>query len=191
MIRMKKVLALLAFQILILPFISAQGKFTADTAQTKISWLGEKVTGQHAGTIKLLSGRLHWVDNQIVSGEFNIDMTSLKVSEANERLEGHLKSDDFFGIAKFPVSRLIITDSTPFDKGNGVVKGTLTIKGITHPIEFKVVSQKKDDGMWFFANITVDRTKYDIRYGSGNFFDNLGDKTIFDEFKLKVSLLVI
>ena len=66
----------------------------------------------------------------------------------------------------------------------------MTIKGITNPIEFKVVSQKKDGGMWFFANITVDRTKYDIRYGSGNFFDNLGDKTIFDEFKLKVSLFV-
>jgi polyisoprenoid-binding protein YceI len=187
---MKRFLALMAFQALIVPFISAQGKFTADTTQTRISWLGEKVTGQHVGTIKLLSGSLNWVDNKIISGEFNIDMTSLKVSEANERLEGHLKSDDFFGVAKFPVSKLIISGSTPFDKGTGVVKGTLTIKGITNPIEFKVVSQKKDDGMWYYANITVDRTKYDIRYGSGNFFDNLGDKTIFDEFKLKVSLFV-
>ena len=97
----------MAFQVLILPFISAQVKFTADTTQTRISWLGEKVTGQHVGTIKLLSGWLHWVDNKIVSGEFHIDMTSLKVSEANERLEGHLKSDDFFGVAKFPVSRLL------------------------------------------------------------------------------------
>ena len=190
LIVMKRFLALMAFQALIVPFISAQVKFTADTEQTSILWLGEKVTGQHGGTIKLLSGWINWVDNKIISGEFNIDMTSLKVSEANERLEGHLKSDDFFGVAKFPVSKLIISGSTPFDKGTGVVKGTLTIKGITNPIEFKVVSQKKDDGMWYFANITVDRTKYDIRYGSGNFFDNLGDKTIFDEFKLKVSLFV-
>ena len=90
----------------------------------------------------------------------------------------------------FLLSKLIITGSTPFDKGTGVVKGTLTIKGITNPIEFKAISQKKDDGMWFFANIIVDRTKYDISYGSGTFFDNLGDKTIFDEFKLKVSLFV-
>jgi len=190
LIVMKRFLALMAFQALIVPFISAQVKFTADTEQTSILWLGEKVTGQHGGTIKLLSGWINWVDNKIISGEFNIDMTSLKVSEANERLEGHLKSDDFFGVAKFPVSKLIISGSTPFDKGTGVVTGTLTIKGITNPIEFKVVSQKKDDGMWFFANIIVDRTKYDIRYGSGNFFDNLGDKTIFDEFKLKVSLFV-
>ena len=173
-----------------LQYISAQDKLTADTAQTRIAWLGEKVTGQHVGTIKLLTGWLNWSDNKIKSGEFSIDMTSLKVSEANERLEGHLRSDDFFGVAKFPVSKLIISGSTPFDKGTGVVTGTLTIKGITNPIEFKAVSQKKDDGIWFYANIIVDRTKYDIKYGSGNFFDNLGDKTIFDEFKLKVSLFV-
>lgn len=190
LIKMKRILALMAFQCLILPFIIAQDKFSADTEQTRILWLGEKVTGQHGGTIKLHSGWLNWLDNKIISGEFHIDMTSLTDSEANGRLEGHLKSDDFFGVEKFPVSKLIISGSTPFAKGTGVVKGTLTIKGITHPVEFKVVSQKKDDGLWFFANIVVDRTKYDIKYGSGNFFDNLGDKTIFDEFKLKVNLLV-
>ena len=75
----------------------------------RLLWLGEKVTGQHTGTIKLQSGWLNWKDNKIVSGEFNIDMTSLKDSEANERLEGHLKSDDFFGVEKFPVSKLVIT----------------------------------------------------------------------------------
>ena len=103
---------------------------------------------------------------------------------------GHLKSDDFFGVVKFPVAKLVITGSTPFDKGTGVVTGTLTIKDIMNPIEFKAATQKKDDGVWFFANIVVDRTKYNIRYGSGSFFDNLGDKTIYDEFKLKVNLLV-
>jgi polyisoprenoid-binding protein YceI len=83
-----------------------------------------------------------------------------------------------------------ITGSDPFDKGSAIVRGSLTIKGITNPIEFKAAMQKKDEGTWFFTNITVDRTKYNIRYGSGSFFDNLGDKTIYDEFKLKVNLLV-
>ena len=105
-------------------------------------------------------------------------------------LQGHLKSDDFFGVAKYPLAKLVITGSTPFDKGTGVVSGTLTIKDITNPIEFKATVQKKDDGTWFFANIIIDRTKYNIRYGSGSFFDNLGDKTIYDDFKLKVNLLV-
>jgi len=170
--------------------VDAQNKLTADTAKTTLLWLGEKVTGQHTGTIKLQSGWINWQDNKIASGEFNIDMASLKETDNNKNLLGHLKSDDFFGVAKYPVAKLVITGSTPFDKGSAVVSGTLTIKDATNPIEFKATSQKKDDGTWFFANISVDRTKYNIRYGSGSFFDNLGDKTIYDEFKLKVNLLV-
>ncbi len=187
---MKRALLLLTVSGLFLLNAGAQNKLTADTTKSKLLWLGEKVTGQHTGTINLKSGWLNWQDNKIVSGEFNIDMASLKESENNGKLLGHLKSDDFFGVNKYPEAKLVLTGSTPFDKGSGVVKGTLTIKESTNPIEFKATMQKKDDGTWFFANITVDRTKYNIRYGSGSFFDNLGDKTIYDEFKLKVNLLV-
>jgi polyisoprenoid-binding protein YceI len=187
---MKRVLSLLTLSVLFLINVGAQNKLTADTTKTKLLWLGEKVTGQHTGTINLQSGWINWQDNKIVSGEFTIDMASLKESENNKQLMGHLKSDDFFGVAKFPTAKLVITGSTPFDKGTGVVSGTLTIKDITNPIEFKAATQKKDEGVWFFANIPIDRTKYNIRYGSGSFFDNLGDKTIYDEFKLKVNLLV-
>lgn len=188
--KMKRVLALLTISGFLLVNVLAQNKLTADTAATKLLWLGEKVTGQHTGTIKLKSGWLTMQDNKIVSGEFLIDMSTLKETENNAMLMGHLKSDDFFGVVKYPVSRLVLTGSTSFDKGTGVVSGSLTIKDITNPIEFKATMQKKDDWTWFFANITVDRTKYNIRYGSGSFFDNLGDKTIYDEFKLKVNLLV-
>jgi polyisoprenoid-binding protein YceI len=187
---MKRVLLFLSFSALLSINGYSQNKLTADTEKTKLLWLGEKVTGQHTGTIKLQSGWLTWQDNKIVGGEFNIDMRSLKDDNASEKLEGHLKSDDFFGVEKVPLSRLTITGSTPFDKGSGVVSGTLTIKGISNPVEFKATTQKKDDGVWFFANIIVDRTKYNVRYGSGSFFDNLGDKTIYDEFKLRVNLLV-
>jgi polyisoprenoid-binding protein YceI len=189
--KMRKVLLFLALSVLMVAGVEAQSKLNADTTKTKLLWLGEKVTGQHSGTVKLQSGWLSWQDNRISSGEFDINMASIKDSEANTRLEGHLKSDDFFGVAKYPTAKLVITGSTPFDKGNGVVSGTLTIKGVTNPIEFKAAMQKKDEGVWFFANIVLDRTKYNIRYGSGSFFDNLGDKTIYDEFKLKVSLLVM
>jgi polyisoprenoid-binding protein YceI len=187
---MKRTLLFLTLTVLIIVNAGAQNKLTADTTASKLLWLGEKVTGQHTGTINLQSGWLTWNDNKIVSGEFNINMASLKETENNAMLTKHLKSDAFFDVAKFPLAKLIITGSTPFDKGSGVVTGTLTIKDITNPIEFKAAMQKKDDGTWFFANITVDRTKYNIRYGSGSFFDNLGDKTIYDEFKLKVNLLV-
>ena len=187
---MKKTLLFLGLSGLLLVNAVAQTKLTADTEKTKLLWLGEKVSGQHTGTINLKSGSLNYQDNKIVSGEFFIDMASLKDSESNDRLEGHLKSEDFFGVEKFPTAKLVLTGSTSFEKGTAVVSGTLTIKGVTNPIEFKATTQKKDDGTWFFANITIDRTKYNIRYGSGSFFDNLGDKVIYDEFKLKVSLLV-
>jgi polyisoprenoid-binding protein YceI len=187
---MKKTLMFLTLSGLLFSNVNAQEKLNADTNKTKILWLGEKVTGQHDGTINLKSGWITWNDNKIVSGEFYIDMTSLKDSEANVRLEGHLKSEDFFGVEKYPTSKLVITGSTSFEKGTGVVSGTLTIKDITNPVEFKATVQKKDDGVWFYANIVLDRTKYNVRYGSGSFFDNLGDKTIYDEFKLRVSLLV-
>ena len=72
-----------------------------------------------------------------------------------QRLEGHLKSDDFFGVEKFPIAKLVVTGSTPFDKGTGVVSGTLTIKGVTNPIEFKAAMQKKDDGIGFLQTLLL------------------------------------
>ncbi len=187
---MKKVFLFLVLTVFSASALFSQSKMTADTSKTKLNWLGEKVTGQHTGTIKLQSGWLNYKDNKIESGEFLIDMNSIKESDGNTRLEGHLKSDDFFSAGKFPTSTLVITGSESFEKGTAVVKGNLTIKGITNPIDFKANSQKKDDGLYFYANIPVDRTKYNIKYGSGSFFDNLGDKVIYDEFKLKVALFV-
>jgi polyisoprenoid-binding protein YceI len=187
---MKKALLITKLFILSLGIINGQEKLTADTSSTTLSWLGEKVTGQFTGTIKLQSGWLNWMDNRIVSGEFAIDMASIKESNRNSQLEAHLKSDDFFSVIRYPTAILVLTGSDSFEKGSAVVRGSLTIKGITNPIEFKAALQKKNDGVWFYTNIVVDRTKYNVRYGSGSFFDNLGDKTIYDEFKLKVALLV-
>jgi polyisoprenoid-binding protein YceI len=187
---MKRTFLFVAVLALFVVSASAQLKLNADTTKSKLSWLGEKVTGQHTGTIKLQSGWLSMTDNKITSGEFNIDMKSLKDADKSERLEGHMKSDDFFGVEKYPVAKLVITGSSSFEKGNGTVDGKLTIKDLTNPIEFKAALQKNADGTWFYANIVVDRTKYNIRYGSGTFFENLGDKTIYDDFKLKVNLLV-
>lgn len=186
---MKRSLILL-FALFAIISVKAQQKLTADTEKSQLQWLGEKVTGQHNGTVKLKSGWLTWENNRITAGEFIIDMTSLKDAESNQKLETHLKSDDFFGIEKFPQSKLVITESSSFDKGTAMVKGNLTVKEDTNPVEFRAAMKKAEDGLWFYSNITIDRSKYNIRYGSGSFFDNLGDKTIYDEFKIKVNLLV-
>lgn len=192
MINMKNLITLLVI-FTIMNFAieaNAQARLNADLQKTILSWVGEKVLGEHTGTIKLKSGWISWDNNRITSGEFTIDMTTIKDDGASTKLESHLKSDDFFGVEKFPETRIVLKGSDPFEKGTAMVRGDLTIKGITHPIEFKAATQKKEDGTWFYSSIIVDRTKYNVRYGSGSFFDNLGDRTIFDEFILKVTLLV-
>lgn len=181
----------LAIALILTGSVTAQQKLTANPQQTTLSWLGEKVLGQHTGTVNLQSGWINLHENKIVSGEFVIDMTSIRSDEKLDRLDGHLKSDDFFGVESNPVSKLVIVESTPFDKGSATIKGNLTIKGITNPVEFKASMQSTADGKRFYANIVIDRSKFNIRYGSGSFFDNLGDKTIYDEFKLKINLLVV
>ena len=162
----------------------------ADVANTEISWLGKKVTGQHNGAIALKSGELTLEGNAIVSGEFVIDMTSIKVldldpGEMNTNLVNHLKSDDFFGVEAHPEAKLVITEKATFNGNTASVKGNLTIKGITNPVAFDV----KKDAATYNASITIDRSKYDVRYGSGSFFENLGDKAIYDDFVLDIKLV--
>ena len=159
--------------------------------KSTIAWLGEKVTGEHTGNIKIKGGEFTIKDNKVITGTFSMtSITCIDLTEEswNKRLVDHLKSEDFFGVEKFPESTFKITESGSFEGGSAMVKGNLTIKGITHPIEFRATLQEKEGVMKIFANIIIDRTKYDIRYGSGSFFENLGDRTIYDEFKLKLNL---
>ncbi|WP_417886335.1 YceI family protein [Zunongwangia sp.] len=159
-----------------------------DVKESKVTWEGEKVTGSHEGTIDLKSGYLNVEGDKILGGEFVIDMTSLQSTdlegESKGKLEGHLKSDDFFGVANHPEAKLVIkTASKKAENTYGVV-ADLTIKGITHPITFDI----DYDGKAAHADLTIDRTEYEVRYGSGSFFDNLGDKTIYDDFDIAVDL---
>jgi polyisoprenoid-binding protein YceI len=168
--------------------VSAQ-EFKVDTEKSDLKWHGEKVTGEHWGHIDLKEGWLSWENKKLSGGIFVIDMKSitnadLEDPEYNTKLVNHLKSDDFFGVEKFPTAKLEIKSSEKFEGNKALVKAHLTIKEITHPVEFEV--QKNDN--WFMAEIVVDRSKYDVRYGSGSFFDNLGDKMIYDNFTMTVKI---
>ena len=186
-----KTLLLTFFSVfLLLGNLNAQERMVPDNEKSKLVWLGERVANHHTGTIDLQSGWLTWHDNKITSGEFIINMASITDEGNSERLVSHLKSDDFFGVEKFPTAKLVIVGSSSFEKGAGVVSGTLTIKEVTNPIEFKADLKPGDEGLWFVSDIIIDRSKYNVRFGSGSFFDNLGDKAINDEFKLTVNLLV-
>ncbi|MDN3596585.1 YceI family protein [Zunongwangia endophytica] len=153
-----------------------------------VEWTGEKVTGSHNGNIDLKSGFLDVEGDKITGGEFVMDMTSIDVTdlegEGKGKLEGHLKSDDFFGVSNHPEAKLVINTASKKSENTYGVVADLTIKGITNPVTFDM----NYDGKSATADLTIDRTKYDVRYGSGSFFDNLGDKTIYDEFEIAVDL---
>jgi polyisoprenoid-binding protein YceI len=116
-------------------------------------------------------------------------MTSLKDADGSARLETHLKSDDFFSVQKFPTSTFVISKIDSKGGDQYVVKGNLTIKGITNEVEFPATIQIAKGQVSAQAKIVVDRTKFDIRYRSGNFFENLGDKVIDDNFEMTVDLV--
>jgi polyisoprenoid-binding protein YceI len=158
------------------------------TSASTVTWKAYKVTGSHTGTVALKSGALLFEGDQLSGGEFTVDMTSLISTdlegEYKGKLEGHLKSDDFFGVEKHPNSKLVFTNVSSTGKNSYEVTGDLTIKGITKPVTFDVSIY----GSKATATMKVDRAQYDVRYGSGSFFENLGDKTIYDEFDLVVDL---
>ena len=162
-----------------------------DLENSSIEWIGKKVTGKHNGTISIQDANLMMEEGKLIGGSFVIDMATISVSDLSGdmkgKLEGHLKSDDFFGVEKYPTAKFNITKvvslGTP---GDYKVIGDLTIKETTKEIKFEA----KIDEEQAQAEITVDRSDYDVRYGSGSFFDNLGDKTIYDDFYLTVNLVM-
>lgn len=171
--------------------------FKVDTKASKIEWVGEKVTGKHTGTVAISSGEV--VNNHgKIGGKIVIDMTSITVTDLTDekkgKLEGHLKSDDFFGVQKFPTSTFEIISVTPKSgvtagSPNFDVKGNLTIKGITKEITFPALIKFEGPKMTTQGELKVDRSKFDVRYGSKTFFEDIGDKAIYDEFTLKLNVV--
>lgn len=160
------------------------GQFDVNADNSQLKWKGKKVTGEHFGSIKIENGSVTFEDGNLVSGKFSVDMTTINVEdiedeENNAKLTGHLKSDDFFDVENHNNATLVVTAVD----GN-TVKAELTIKGITNEVKFPISVDQKEDVVVVEGNIEVDRTLYNVKYGSGKFFDNLGDKMIYDTFYL-------
>ncbi|WP_100614700.1 YceI family protein [Confluentibacter citreus] len=181
------IVALVAFTTLSFMAITAEKK-EIKTDQSKLVWKGYKFTGSHDGTINIKSGSLTFDGAKLTGGEFVVDMTSLISLDAQgamkDRLEGHLKADDFFGVDKHPTSTLVFKSIESTGKNTYTVTGDLTIKGITKPNTFKISVY----GSKATANLKVDRTLYDIKFRSGSYFENLQDQVIYDEFDLVADL---
>ncbi len=184
-----KNLALIALVTLVVAsFTTISSKKEIKVESSSLVWKGYKVTGSHEGTISIASGYLDFENETLTGGKFVIDMTTITNTDMSgggkAKLEGHLKSDDFFGVEKFPTASLVFTNVKSVSKNAYEVTGDITIKGKTEPITFElsVYGSKAN------ATIKVDRTKFDVKYGSASFFDGLKDKAIYDEFDLVADL---
>ncbi len=159
---------------------------------SSIQWTGKKLSGEHTGVIMLKSGNVEISDGKLTGGDFEIDMTTITDTdmegEWKTKLESHLKSDDFFATEKFPVAKLEITKAEFVKDKTYNITGKLTIKGITNEITFPATVEIDPNKFAAYADFNIDRSKYDVRYGSKTFFADIGDKIIYDEFNLKVKI---
>ena len=166
--------------------------YVANTEASIIEWKGFKPTGSHDGTINVNRGSLEMTDGEIAGGTFNMDMRSIVVKdiptddEKNGKLLGHLMSPDFFDSENYPVATFTIT-GTEETEGKTMLSGNLKIKGNENNITFPVTITKGENSVILSSEtFSIDRSKWDIKYGSKSFFDNLGDKFINDDIELKI-----
>ncbi|MGM0579703.1 MAG: YceI family protein [Bacteroidota bacterium] len=175
-------------------FTVLQKEVKVDTNSSQIAWVGKKVTGQHNGTVDIKEGALEMENGQVTGGSFIIDMTTINVldleGEYKDKLMGHLRSDDFFSVEDHSTAKFTITslDKSEATDATHFVAGDLTIKGITNKITFPANVTVEDGKANAKASFALDRTKWEVKYGSGSFFDGLGDKMIYDDFELTVNL---
>lgn len=182
--------------LLLTAFVTPKETYKINTSASTIGWVGKKVTGQHNGTVKVAGGTLEVTNGKITGGEFSIDMNSivcedLKDAATNAKLIGHLKSDDFFSVANHPTATFKIKHANPGAVKDGKqmyrIAGNLTIKGITKHVEFDAETKTEGNKMMAMAAFKIDRSKWDIKYGSGSFIDDIGDKMIYDDIELTLN----
>ncbi|GAB3571278.1 YceI family protein [Spirosoma luteolum] len=168
--------------------------YKVDAQKSILNWNGKKVTGEHSGNVKLSDGTLMVDGTKITGGTFNFDMNSIVCTDItdasyNAKFIGHMKSEDFFNTAKFPTSTFKITKVTPKGGNAYDITGNMTIKGITNAVTFPATVKVNGNMIEADGKATLDRTKYDIRYGSKSFFENIGDKAIYDDFTVEMKLV--
>jgi polyisoprenoid-binding protein YceI len=196
---MKRLTGILAAIVIALTAVAADRSadktaLVVDTKASKVYWTGKKVSGEHTGYLSVGSGTVFLKGDKVVGADINMDLTTIECTdltgEWKDKLVGHLKSDDFFSVEKHPNATFKIT-SVKSSGAEKKVVGNLTIKGITHEISFPAKIDVAGDKVTANGTASIDRTKWDIKYGSGKFFSDLGDRMIKDEFEIKFELSAI
>ena len=166
-----------------------EGSYTVNVDSSIIKWTGKEITtDSHYGTLGLKQGAVEVSSAGIVRGNIVVDMNSIQCLDMTGRgktkLEGHLRSDDFFGVQSYPEAALSFTSLSAETSGKIHYTGDLTIKNITHPITFSGLIRQLGNSYSATIHFSFDRTLYDVKYGSGKYFKNLGDKLILDDIDI-------
>jgi polyisoprenoid-binding protein YceI len=191
---MKFLASLIILLTSVFTFVDSPVPATVSISESTLTWKATKVTGEHFGKVPLADAKLDYANGKITGGSFEMDMTSLTVEDitdagSNKKLTDHLKSDDFFSVAKFNKSTFVIKQAKTSNGKDYEITGDLTIKGITSPVTFPAKVDVAGKSVTATGTITFDRTKFDIKYRSGNYFENLADKLIYDDVTLDVKLV--
>ncbi|MCQ6958606.1 YceI family protein [Mucilaginibacter aquariorum] len=166
-----------------------------DTKKSVVAWKGSSLNGLNTqtGYVYISKGELLIDNSQPVSGTVEVDMNTIedKKHGRENKLVNHLKDPDFFEVEKFPFTTMVITNIKPIDGGNKKVKGNLTIKGITHPVTFPAKIVFKDGIVEANGRLVIDRTKWDVRYKSAKFYENLANQTMSDSIEFQMRIVTI
>lgn len=185
--------------LMLLAFVNNTKEIVVDNSkiiESTIEWKAYKVTGSHFGNVDMKSGNLKFDDEgTLVGGEITIDMNSMTTNDLSgtyaTKLMNHLKSDDFFSVADFPIASLKITDVVVKEElGTYALTADMTIKGKMNAIKFEAKVFEENGKKVAKAELKINRANYDVKYGSKSFFKDIGDKMIYDEFDLNVKFVV-
>jgi polyisoprenoid-binding protein YceI len=174
-------------------YAQSEQKYVADASSSKLEWTGKKLTGEHYGEIKLRVGELTFSKDKLVGGRFEMDMNTITCTDitdpkSNKRLVDHLKSEDFFSVVRYPTSQFVITSVEVKSSTEYNITGNLTIKGKTNPLTFPVKLRSENNSLLAEATMKFDRSVYDVKFGSQSFYENLGDKLVYDDIDIAIKL---
>jgi polyisoprenoid-binding protein YceI len=165
------------------------GTYQINAEESQVNWQGERVLAEHTGTVEVKLGEFVIENNELVSGNVVIDMTTIITDENIESLENHLKNDDFFNVSDYPEASLELTIVEKITGSQEYqASGDMTIKGITNEISFPVILKEADNGLVLESSFSVDRTNWGVNFRSGKFFQDLGDNLIRDEINFQIIL---
>ena len=172
----------------------SSGDYIMDNDNSSIKWTGRELsTKSHYGSLQMKNGSLTVNTDGTINGIIKIDMTTIDCEDLHGRskasLERHLRSDDFFSVESHPIATLTFKSEGGIGAGNKLAfNGDLEIKGISHPISFESELKSVDPKVTALVDMTFDRSKYNVRFRSGTFFQNLGDKLIYDDIEISVDI---